>query len=152
MAHEFSDACGNDAGEVLLTFCAFLRALALASRRPLSIGSPGRLAVTADERRILILLAAAQAGTPSLFEAHLRWLARAEQSHTLKIAARARDGADGERSSFGAARERSADRLRAKALPRLNNRAAQTPSSPVDVNDPKPGRIEIHRARFPGRH
>ncbi len=86
-AREFADACGEDAGEVFLTFCTFLKALAFASRRQLTIGTPGCMAVTADERQVLTLLAAAQADVPALFEAHLRWLAKSEQRHILKIAA-----------------------------------------------------------------
>lgn len=84
---EFDDACGADAAEVFLTFSIFLKALAVAGRRPLAIGMPGSLSVTTGERQVLTLLAAAQDGTPTLFQAHLRWLARSEQRHILEIAA-----------------------------------------------------------------
>jgi hypothetical protein len=63
--------------------------LGLASRRPLTIGTPGSLAVTADERQVLTLVAAAQADRPALFEAQLQWIARREQREVLRIAAKA---------------------------------------------------------------
>jgi len=84
---EFDESCGADAAEVFLTFSIFLKALAVASRRPLAIGMPGSLSVTASERQVLTLLAAAQGATPTLFKAHLRWLAHSEQRHILEIAA-----------------------------------------------------------------
>lgn len=87
MAREFAEACGEDAAEVFLTFCTFLKALAFATRRQLTIGAPGSLAITPDERQILTLIAAAQAETRSLFEAHLRWLTRPERRHVLELAA-----------------------------------------------------------------
>ena len=87
IAREFQDACGEDGAEVFLTFLTFLKALGFASRRQLTTGAPGSLAVTPDERQVLALIAAAQAETPALFEAHLRWLSRPKQRHVLRIAA-----------------------------------------------------------------
>jgi hypothetical protein len=87
MARQFARACGEDAAEVLLTFHTFLKALAFAARRQLAIGAPCALAITPDERRILTLIAAAQAEMPGLFEAHLRALARPERRHVLQLAA-----------------------------------------------------------------
>ena len=66
-----------------------LRALAYASRRRLHVGSPGCTMLTRDERQLLTLIAAAQAEDGARFEAHLRWLARAERRCGLAIAARA---------------------------------------------------------------
>jgi hypothetical protein len=86
VTREFADACGEDGAEVFVTFCTFLKALGYACRRPLAIGLPSSLAVTADERRVLTLVAAAQAAAPALFEAHLCWLARPDQSQVLRIA------------------------------------------------------------------
>lgn len=83
---EFIGACGEDGPEVFLTFGIFLKALAYAGRRRLTIGPPGGLAVTTDERQVLTLLAAAQARKPALLEANLRWLARPDQCHVLQIA------------------------------------------------------------------
>ena len=57
IAAEFTDACGDDAGEVFATFCTFLRALAHSGRGGLRVGPPGCRAITADERRLLTLIA-----------------------------------------------------------------------------------------------
>ena len=86
---EFSRLCGEDAGEVLATFCTFLRAVAYASRRRLQIGYPGYPGLTNDEREFLTLIATAQAGEVARLEAHLRWIARAELTFALAIAIRA---------------------------------------------------------------
>src|ERR1700743_762805 len=59
---EFSEGAGEAGREMLLTYAAFLKALGHGSRRTLSIGHPGLLAFTPDERQGLALLAAAQAG------------------------------------------------------------------------------------------
>lgn len=88
IGREFADSCGEDAGEVFATFCALLRALAFAGRRVLAVGHPGSLAVTPDERQLLNLVAAAQEGRETLFEAHLRWLAKPEARDVLAMAAR----------------------------------------------------------------
>ncbi len=61
MREEFAACCGEDGPEVFVTFCIFLKALAVASRRQFVIGIPGCVTVTADERQVLTLLAAAQA-------------------------------------------------------------------------------------------
>ncbi len=86
LVDQFIDACGEDGPEVFVTFGIFLKALAFAGRRRLTIGPPGCLLVTADERQVLTLLAAAQSETPALLEANLRWLARPDQRHVLQIA------------------------------------------------------------------
>jgi hypothetical protein len=86
---EFTRACGEDAAEVFVTFCTFLRALGCASRRLLRVGPPGSATLTRDERQLLSVIAAAQAGDDARGEAHLRWLARAELRHALAIAANA---------------------------------------------------------------
>jgi hypothetical protein len=89
IAWEFSKLCGEDAADVLATFCTFLSALAYVARRPVHVGYPGYPGLTADERQFLTLIAAAQANDEARFEAHLRWLARAELRPALAIAARA---------------------------------------------------------------
>jgi hypothetical protein len=89
MAQEFADACGSDAGEVFLTLCTFLKTLAFASRRQLAFRAPDPFGVTADERQILTLLAAAQSEDHTLFQAHLRWLTPPERRGELQIAAHA---------------------------------------------------------------
>lgn len=83
---DFEHACGEDAAEVLATFCTFLRALACAGRRRLRVGHPGCASLTPDERQLLTVIAAAQAGDQARFEANLRWLARAELRAALAIA------------------------------------------------------------------
>jgi len=89
LIREFSEACGEDGLEALATFVTFLNALAYASRRRLSVGLPGGMALTADERQVLTLIAAAQNDRPALFQAHLSWLARGDARPTLAIGARA---------------------------------------------------------------
>jgi hypothetical protein len=69
LARDFALAYGGDAVEVYMTFCTLLAALAYASRRPLS--------------------AAAQAEDRDLFEANLRWLARADLRASLAMTANA---------------------------------------------------------------
>ncbi len=72
-------ACGNDGDEAMRALCLFLCLLGRAARRPVQIGTPGTLAVTWDENRILTLLAAAQRCTedagPARVDAHLQFLA-----------------------------------------------------------------------------
>jgi hypothetical protein len=82
---EFRGVFGEDAGDVLAAFVAFLDALAYASRRKLAVGFPGCSGLTPDEWRVVTVLAAAQNDRPALFEAHLSWLARAEDRHILAI-------------------------------------------------------------------
>ena len=89
LARDFALAYGADAVEVYMTFCTLLAALAYASRRPLSAGHPGCAWLTGDERQLLTLIAAAQAEDQELFEANLRWLARADLRASLAMTANA---------------------------------------------------------------
>jgi hypothetical protein len=89
MMDDFSAAFGDDGPEVFATFCTFLQALAVASRKPLTIGTPGCPEITADERQALTLIAASQAKAPALLEAHLRWIAIPEKRLVLQIATNA---------------------------------------------------------------
>jgi hypothetical protein len=72
-------ACGNEGDEAMRALCLFLCLLGRAARRPVQIGTPGTLAVTWDESRILTLLAAAQRcsqeGDQARVDAHLQFLA-----------------------------------------------------------------------------
>jgi hypothetical protein len=86
MMDDFAAAFGDDGPEVFATFSTFLQALAVSSRRPLTIGAPGCPEITADERQALTLLAAAQADAPAMLEAHLRWIAIPEKRTLLEIA------------------------------------------------------------------
>lgn len=76
VAHEFRCACGCRSPEVFSAFCSFLCALALTQRRRLLVNPPGEAALTADETRMLTLIAAVQNDCPSLLDAHLSWLAQ----------------------------------------------------------------------------
>jgi len=89
MMDDFAAAFGEDGPDVFATFCTFLQALALASRRPLTIGAPGCPEITADERQALTLLAAAQSDASAMLEAHLRWIALPEKRTVLEIATHA---------------------------------------------------------------
>lgn len=87
ISREIAVLCGEDALEVVATCRTFLQALAFAGRRRLSFAKPDSPGITQDERQLLELVAATQAGRMDLFEAHLRWLARPERRPVLKIAA-----------------------------------------------------------------
>lgn len=89
VAHEFVDACGADGAEVLATLRVLLDLLGRAARRRLSIGHPGWLGLTGDERQLVGLVAAAQAGDRLRFDALLCWVARSELRHHVAIAVQA---------------------------------------------------------------
>jgi hypothetical protein len=89
IAYEFVRLCGEDAAEVLASLYTFLLALSYTGRRRLQIGYPGCSTLTVDERRLLSLIAVAQADDDEHFDAHLRWLAQATLRPALAIAARA---------------------------------------------------------------
>lgn len=96
IAQEFKCACGAAGQQVFGSFCIFLCALAVAQRRCLLVNPPGAGALTADETRMLTLIAAAQNGCTSTLRAHLSWLARQalrgaleESVHELAAALRA---------------------------------------------------------------
>lgn len=89
VGREFADTCGEDGREVLATLHTFLLALIHTCRRELSIGHPGCPSLTADERQVLMLVAAAQNGREAQFDAQLRWLAADDDRPTLAMTARA---------------------------------------------------------------
>lgn len=89
VGQEFADTCGEDGREVLATLHAFLLALIHTCRRELSIGHPGCPSLTADERQVLQLVAAAQNGKEAQFDAQLRWLATDDDRPALAMTARA---------------------------------------------------------------
>jgi len=87
LSREYSRFAGHDAEALLAAFAGFLLALGRGSRRVLMIGQPYCAGLTADEERMLRLIAAAQTGDAVLLWAHLAWLARREhQDEVMKAA------------------------------------------------------------------
>lgn len=73
----FRDAYGPDDGvTAACLFHVLLQGLALGARRKLRLGLPGAATLTPDERAVVQLIAAAQAGDQGLLEAGLLWLVR----------------------------------------------------------------------------
>lgn len=89
LAMGFEDACGRHAGEVFRAVCTFLCALACSRRRRLWVNHPGCPALTPDEMRMLAVVAAAQHGHRTAFEAHVDWIARRDAREPFEAAARA---------------------------------------------------------------
>src|SRR6185437_3231196 len=69
---------GLEADSLLSAFATFLMLLGRGSRRVLSVGPPHCAGLTADEERMLRLIAAAQAGEREVASAHLTGLVRRE--------------------------------------------------------------------------
>ncbi|HTH96788.1 MAG TPA: hypothetical protein VL574_05180 [Stellaceae bacterium] len=84
---EFKELCGPGAPQVLATFQGFLAIAGHASRHPVNVGYPGYVGLTMDERHLVALLSAAQAGETDRFSAHLRFMSRPETREDLGIAA-----------------------------------------------------------------
>ena len=75
LLREVRKHCGAETEHIFEIYFTFLRALGRASRRRLKIGHPCCPGMTRDEVQVLSLLAAAQTGHWTLFDAHLCWLA-----------------------------------------------------------------------------
>jgi hypothetical protein len=73
--HEFAEVLGPLAEDALAAFRCFFWTLAAFGRRRLAVGFPGAGAVSHDERLLLAVFAAAQAGEADRLSAHLRLLA-----------------------------------------------------------------------------
>jgi hypothetical protein len=84
---EFTEICGEGAPPVLAIFQSFLGIAGQASRRHVSVGYPGYVGLTADERNMVALIGAAQAEAHERLAAHLLWQAKPEARHDLGIAA-----------------------------------------------------------------
>lgn len=84
----FRCSCGATAHRVFRAFCVFLCVLALSQRRCLRVNPPGQAALTADEARLLALIAAAQNDYPATLDAHLGWLAEPPLRQTLENSVR----------------------------------------------------------------
>lgn len=87
LTREYERVAGPQADILLSAFANFLLALGQASRRILSVGQPYCAGITADEERMLRLIAAAQTGDSVLLWAHLAWLARREYQDDVRLAA-----------------------------------------------------------------
>lgn len=83
---DFGDAFGGDAGPALSALWSFMKALDGGTRRVLAIGAPGSPKITADERQMLTVIAAAQADESGLVEANLCWLSRPGPRDALRRA------------------------------------------------------------------
>jgi hypothetical protein len=78
LTREYDRFAGDGADALLAAFATFLLLLGRGSRRVLNVGPPHCAGLTADEERMLRLIAAAQAGEGVLASAHLTWLVRRE--------------------------------------------------------------------------
>jgi len=87
LTREYERFAGPQAEALLSAFAAFLLALGRASRRTLMVGQPYCAGLTADEERMLRLIAAAQSGDGVLLWAHLAWLARRDYQDDVRLAA-----------------------------------------------------------------
>jgi hypothetical protein len=76
LMREYDRFAGMRADALLAAFATFLLLLGRGSRRVLNVGPPHCAGLTADEERMLRLIAAAQAGEGLLAAAHLTWLVR----------------------------------------------------------------------------
>ena len=87
LTREYDRFAGPQAEALLSAFANFLLVLGQASRRMLAVGQPYCAGLTADEERMLRLIAAAQSGDAVLLWAHLAWLARREYQDDVRLAA-----------------------------------------------------------------
>ena len=87
LTREYERFAGPEAEGLLSAFTNFLLVLGKACRRTLVIGQPYCAGITADEERMLRLIAAAQCGDGVLLWAHLAWLARREYQDDVRLAA-----------------------------------------------------------------
>jgi hypothetical protein len=73
----FRDMCGPSSGAAAAClFRILLQGLALGARRPLRLGFVGAPELSHDEKAVMQMIAAAQAGDDHLLEATAIWLAR----------------------------------------------------------------------------
>jgi hypothetical protein len=84
---EFAERLGPLAEDALAAFRCFFWTLAAFGRRRLAVGFPGAGMVSGDERLILVVFAAAQAGEADRLSAHLRLLSGGTDHRYLAAAA-----------------------------------------------------------------
>lgn len=78
--HMLGRSFGTPGGLRLIEAVAsFLRALNQGSRHVLDVGHPGCQTITFDERQMLTVIAAGQAGDDALLQSHLAWLVRSDR-------------------------------------------------------------------------
>lgn len=87
LTREYERFAGPQAEPLLSAFTNFLLVLGQASRRMLMVGQPYCAGITADEERMLRLIAAAQTQDAVLLWAHLAWLARRDYQDDVRLAA-----------------------------------------------------------------
>lgn len=86
LTREYERFAGPQAECLLSALTNFLLVLGQACRRTLAIGQPYCAGITADEERMLRLIAAAQTQDGVLLWAHLAWLARREYQEDVRLA------------------------------------------------------------------
>jgi hypothetical protein len=83
----FKAACGPQGDHALMTYFTLVRMIGMTTRQPLRPNVPGCVRLSADERAMLVLIAAAQdglrTGETSRLKAHLRRLVDGEPFETL---------------------------------------------------------------------
>ncbi len=89
LTREFADTCGKEqAAEVIGTLRLFLGTVGCTARRRVTVAPPGWSELTADERQILSLIAAAQEADEPRLAALVCWFARLEVQPLLSHASR----------------------------------------------------------------
>lgn len=88
LAREYDRFAGMQADALLAAFATFLMLLGRGSRRVLSVGPPQCAGLTADEERMLRLIAAAQTDEEEMMRAHVTWLVRRDYQDDVVKGAR----------------------------------------------------------------
>lgn len=83
LTREYDRFAGDQADALLAAFATFLLLLGRGSRRVLIVGPPHCAGLTADEERMLRLIAAVQTGEGILAAAHLTWLVRRDAQDSV---------------------------------------------------------------------
>jgi hypothetical protein len=88
----FASACGDAGDQARMGFFLLVRQIGMAGRRRLRLHMPGCVCLSADERAIVAVVAAAQdalrTGQDERLRAHLRWLVEGEPPQTFLNVAR----------------------------------------------------------------
>lgn len=93
----FLSACGANGDQARMGYFLLVRQIGMAGRRRLKLHLPGCVCLSADERAIVAVVAAAQdalrTGDETRLVAHLRWLVEGEPPRTFVDLARTVAGA-----------------------------------------------------------